>query len=522
MRADEVSGGAATGAGGPASPSFEDDLAAARSAHRAGRLQEARDLYERAIRARPRSGDANFGLGDLLARTGFVDEGVKRLARAIEIDPSRIEFRLAFADALFGAGRVDEAIKAAEAAKRIDPGSIIARCLIASCHERLNRMEDASREIDDALSIEPDAAQALVIRARIDRRQDKLDRSRSTLERMLADESISDRHRSKGEHEYGVTLDRLGEFDAAFDAFTRSGRAAKRHPGARSFDYRIVLRHIEHTRDRRDPDALARLTAEATPDGSADPIFIVGFPRSGTTLIERILGAAPDVITSDERPILKAVKYAAADQFEALDEGVVRLDRLDAGRVRDLRKVYFSEAERLVGPLEGRRLVDKLPMNIVELATINALFPRSPIIVVIRDPRDACLSAFMQDFRLNPTNHAFLEWDSTIEMYAATMKLYLEIRSDLTAPLREQRYEDLANSFESEARALYEFAGLPWGEHALRFHESAAESVVTTPSYDTVVKPVSAKSVRRWRHYAKRFKANAPALAPLLKAFGYE
>ena len=181
----------------------------------------------------------------------------------------------------------------------------------------------------------------------------------------------------------------------------------------------------------------------------------------------------------------------------------------------------MAVAAAVTGGLAGRRVVDKLPLNLVDAGLISLLFPDARIIVALRDPRDAVLSCFMQDFRLNDAMAAFLGRASTAGLYHAVMSLWLHYRTVLALPWMEYRYEDLVADFEGTVRDLLSFVGEPWDPVVLRYREAIPGRAISTPSYAAVTSPIHGQAVERWRRYADWLAPEAAVLAPYVAAFGY-
>jgi hypothetical protein len=254
--------------------------------------------------------------------------------------------------------------------------------------------------------------------------------------------------------------------------------------------------------------------------GSA-PVFFVGFPRSGTTLVERALAAHPEIVTTEERsPLTPAIRHLIGTGGSAAS-----LDGPpDIGaepRVSEARALFWQHAETVAGPLGGRLLVDKLPLNLVDLGYANLLFPEARVLVALRDPRDVCLSCFMQRFRLDDSMINFCSLEQTAETYAAVMGLWLAYRDSLSLAWREFRYEDLVEDFEAVVRGLLAFVGLDWHEAVAGYREQAARRPVATPSYRQVTREIYRESIGRWRAYGDVLAPVQPVLAPFVEAFGY-
>jgi hypothetical protein len=249
------------------------------------------------------------------------------------------------------------------------------------------------------------------------------------------------------------------------------------------------------------------------------PIFIVGFPRSGTTLLEQVLDAHPLLQSMDEQPfLLKAVT-------EVTDCGIrypAELGKLGAQALDDIRTRYWDRARKRGRLLAGRRLVDKNPLNLVLLPLIRRLFPNARIIVTIRHPCDTLLSCFLQHFRSPGLAVVCRDLTTLATAYSRAFGFWYSQWPLLRPFSYELRYEQLATDLPTEVRKLSAFLGLPWHDAMLAPGEHArAKGFINTPSYAQVTLPVSNRSVGRWKHYEQRFTEVSAILKPWIERWGY-
>jgi len=255
------------------------------------------------------------------------------------------------------------------------------------------------------------------------------------------------------------------------------------------------------------------------PGDDESPIFIMGFPRSGTTMLEQMLDAVPALRAMDEQPFLQSV-VERIGQFGLLYPR--DLHRLDAQQCAELRKVYWSLVRKTVKLEPGQRLVDKNPLNMLRLPLVNRLFPRSRIIFAMRHPCDVVLSNYMQSFGAP----AFMLLCSTLERlargYVNAMQGWLHHVAILEPALFPLRHEDLLNDFAGTAQRIGDFIGIADSAPMLRFHEHAKQKgYIATPSYAQVTEPVNRKGVDRWRRYRRHLEPILPALKPVLEHWHY-
>ena len=316
-------------------------------------------------------------------------------------------------------------------------------------------------------------------------------------------------------------LDKLGEYDAAFEAFEKAGMESAATREAMAIDRSVSFNLVDAYKAVATPELLSKWTRETVDDGLPRPFFLVGFPRSGTTLTEQIMAAHPDVVTADEKAILRATKSEMSTWFseENVPGMLAQLDRDDIGRIRS---TYWKHAESIMHmSLADKTFVDKLPLNIVDMPLINVVFPDARIIVALRDPRDVCLSCFMQRFGLNTAMINFLAWEQTAAYYAKVMDLWLHMRDIVTLDFIEVRYEDTVEEFENQARRLLDFLGVAWDDCVLDFHEKARKRFVSTPSFNAVSERIHRRAAGRWRNYKTQVQRISDTLTPFITAFGY-
>ena len=322
----------------------------------------------------------------------------------------------------------------------------------------------------------------------------------------------------------GHAYDRLGNHDAAFTAFAAAKEVTARGFGDDISDWkRHFIDHIAALRTWYRPEKAAGWRNPAFTEPRDNPIFFVGFPRSGTTLFEQMLDSHPRLATTGETQILGRLRMVAPSLLKREGEMAGFLDQLGDDEVVTLARWYMDEVARQVGP-DGRakRPVDKMPLNIVEIGFIRRVFPQAPVIVALRDPRDVILSCFMQNFQVNQAMAHFLTVEGTAKLYAAVMGLWLHYRTDPGLRFIEYRYEDLVANTRGVARRVFDFLGEPWDDRVLDYQRRASERYVATPSYADVATPIYDRSIGRWRNYARHLAPVLEILAPFVDVFGYE
>jgi len=258
--------------------------------------------------------------------------------------------------------------------------------------------------------------------------------------------------------------------------------------------------------------------SSAGAQGAETHVFLVGFPRSGTTLLEQVLAGHPGVVSLEEAPTLAEPYDALMTTPQAL-EHLAHLAPLeaDAWRAR-----YWDEVKRLGADVSGRLFLDKAPAGTLYLPLIAKLFPRAKVLFAVRDPRDVVLSCFRNSFQLNALTYAFTDLAQTAACYGACMAMAEVYRTALPLDLREVRHERLVEDFDAEVGEICDFLGIEATAGMADIAATAAGRTVRTPSARQVRAGLNRGGLARWRAYADELAPAMLALAPWVKRFGYE
>lgn len=441
--------------------------------------------------------------------------------RALSLDPGHLPAANNLAGLLQSLGRIDEAVATYRAASAINPNDPEIRINLARALEISGQLPEAADQVSALERAIPHDPRTRLLRARLAHRGGEADVAETCL-RPLLDTALPDDLACTVRKELALILDRRGDYAEAFHIASEGNRLRARQAKAQGLDGRGWIRRIVGYRGVFSPERLSQ-SASISVENREPPVFFVGFPRSGTTLMETILATHEGLVTSGEITPLDHVLSSLAPGGSS-DAVLEALAGLDEARIAELRGIFWTAAEALFpGRLNGRRLVDKAPFNLVELGLINLLFPNAPVIVAVRDPRDVCLSCFFQDFTLSDAVVNFLDISDAASAYAAVDALWRHYQECLTLPWMEYRYEDLVADPATQAAAVFQFLGLDWDPAQLvRRGQPGSGQFIATPSRDAVAQPITAAAVQRWRRYEQEL---APALAildPVIKRMGYD
>jgi tetratricopeptide (TPR) repeat protein len=419
--------------------------------------------------------------------------------------------------------QLDQARACFERAVAADPSSAHARLSLAAWYERERRLDDAWACVE---SCAPNP-QVSCVRALLLHRKGRNTEAETLLRDVIKANSPDPNVKFSSRHLLGVVLDALGQYGEAIRWLIEAKALARKMA-----DTEAMERDYDQA-DRRRRELLAALTAENVQhwreQGSVAPhspalALLGGHPRSGTTLLEQILGVHPEILAVDEsEAFAHEIWHPLAPMQTAQPLTPAALNSLAPSRRTELARRYLKSFLREVrGESSPRMWLDKNPSPTAALHLWLRVFPELKVIIALRDPRDVVISCFFQNLMLTPTNANFLSLDRTAKHYADLMDVWLRMRELGGFDWIETRYEDVVANLQDEGRRVTEFLGLSWHPEQATYHESASRKILFAPTYNDAAKPVHTRAVGRWQHYAEALAPLQQRLAPYCRAFGYE
>lgn len=542
------------------------------------RFDDAAAAYEHVVASAPDDFESWNNLGNARTAQGDAPGSVVALERAIALDPSAAPTRLNLAAALRaadrfrdsetvlrraatdfpddarplhelyvqlkGEGEHDAALPIIEEAVRRDPNNASLQLKLGVEYGLVRKTELAELAFRRAIAIDPalsDAYLGLCIQYEHTNRETELaplialgssngldngtmafmqamdHRRAKRFEEGLAilDQVPADMEPERTAHIRATLLDRLGRSDEAFAWFSATNNLHAEgltDPLPRATGLRDELRSDLHLLT---PDWVAGWSAANPEPVRPDPVFLVGFPRSGTTLLDTILMGHPDTVVLEEQPPLNHVDKAVGHLA-----GIAALGDADITR---LREQYYAEVAAIEPLPDTKLLVDKSPLFLHKVPLIQRLFPNARFILALRHPCDVLLSCYMSNFRLNSAMSNFLRLEDAAEFYDLTFQLWEKSTSLFPVKMHTIVYERLVDNVEAEVRPLFDFLGLSWNVAALD-HQRTAKSrgLITTASYSQVTEPIYKRAAGRWERYRSHLEPIFPVLEPWVEKFGYK
>jgi tetratricopeptide (TPR) repeat protein len=484
-----------------------------------GQREQAVTSYRQALTLNPRYLEALNNLGNVLSDLGERREAVAVFRGAIELDPARAESHCNLGNVLFEFRRFAEAVASFRRALALEPDYALAHLGLGAALRMQGHAPDAEESCQAVLAIDPASAAAISLLGELLADRGQFSKAEELFKRAIALDadfafayfsiatnrkmtredhawlqgtqallarSLPLRHEISLRYALGKYFDDVKQYDEAFSSYRQANELTRRY-GSR-YDRTGLSERVDRIIKGFDAAQIRRF--QASGNASERPVFIVGMPRSGTTLTEQILASHPAVFGAGELTFWQSALTAYESAEVAGGEGAT----LIPGMARD----YLKRLTALSADAE--RVVDKMPLNFMSVGLISAAFPQARIIHLKRHPIDTCLSIYFQYFsHLHPYANDF---DNLAHYYGEYVRMTDHWRAVLPATtLLEVPYEALIEDQEGWTRRMLEFIGLPWDAKCLDFHQT--DRVVITLSKWQVRQKIHATSAGRWRNYEK-------------------
>ena len=538
----------------PDEPAYWMNLGTARRG--TGHHEESLAAYARAAALGESSVDFYYQVGLTHMERSDLQSAMALLAKGLELAPEDMDIRLRYAECCYQATDHDDALEALEAwptaedtPARVAPAvgsllmnlgqpqraeatvrraladgqdNLVAKLTLVQLLERTNRIDEAAALLEELLAdprSERLGADLRIAKAIVAQRQSRHELALELLIQLMPDfKRAHERHRVL--YPMAVTLDALGRHDEAFAALIKAhasqvARVERVAPLAAARG----APQLKVTEFACDPEDVRHWDHSGAPSGANSPVFVVAFPRSGTTLLELTLDAHPLLQSMDEQPFIQnALEDMTAFGVTYPNE----LGRLSAQQLDEVRGNYWRRVAKKVHLPPDVRLVDKNPLNILRLPVMRRLFPNAPIILAIRHPCDVVLSCYMQQFSAPDWVMLCADLPALAAGFRKTFDYWYQLAAMLEPEILEVRYEQLVADFPAVVRGLADYLRLPWDRGMLAPAESAhAKRFISTPSYAQVVQPINSRAVGRWEKYRVYLEPVIPKLQPYLQRWNY-
>lgn len=481
-----------------------------------GKYQEALKLLERAVAIAPKDIGARNALGLCLQRLDRPAEALYHIDELLKQNADLSFAHVSKGNSLMALGSLGRARESHLRAFELEPRNFSATAALGSIASHRGQHSEAREWAARTLAIAPGFPDAVLALSAAELAAGNHAAAERRLRDVINDPRASSTDRARATGLLADVFDAAGRYDEAFQAYDAGNRV-----------WRLIYQRFESAHVQGYAHALTAAMDKVDPRGwnespdstsaAAGHVFLIGFPRTGTTLVEVVLEGNPQVVSLEEHELL-------AQGVLTFMREPVNFDALagaDASTLNALREIYWRSVRAAGVDVTGKVFVDKHPLNSLKLPLIARLFPQAKILFAVRDPRDVILSCFRRRFQMNPSMYEFLTLPGAAAFYAAVMQFAQTAKHNLNLAWHEIRYERLIADFEQEMRGICDYIGLEWQPSMGEFAQRVQTREHATPSTAQLAQGLVTSATAQWRHYKKQLAAALPTLQPWLERFGY-
>ncbi|MCK0103369.1 tetratricopeptide repeat-containing sulfotransferase family protein [Pseudohalocynthiibacter sp. F2068] len=483
-----------------------------------GDLGVAIDSYKQALKLKPRFAEAYYNMGKVLKEMGDLEAAIDSYKQALKIRPDYAEAHSNMGNALKDLGDPEAAIDSYKQALKVKPDLTEAYNNQCELFEKSNRLDEASQVIAEAKSIFSQMpGDLLFFEALIEFRSKDYEKCFQIIDSIEIDQ-IFDKRKPAFLKLKAQCFHERQDFKAAFSAFAQMNKLISESLDCKSQNPGVYFDKLADKVSQLKQSTTKPYVKNTFQATWPQPTFLVGFPRSGTTLLDTILRTHSKIDVVEEQPMVNKVKNHLNTASNIVDSENIKYDNVETAS-----RVYFEELEKHLSSKNRPCVIDKLPLNIIEIPLIHQVFPNAKYILALRHPLDSILSCWMQNFRLNPPMANMVELGRIVDFYCLAMSV-LEISEErYSLKVHRIRYEDLVNDLQLEVSNLLNFLDLDWEEGLTNYQTTALKRAqINTPSYAQVVQPLYKTASYRWKNYQEHLEKYFDKVEKWITKFGYD
>jgi tetratricopeptide (TPR) repeat protein len=483
-----------------------------------GKLEKAIAVYNQAIAIEPDYAEAFYNMGVILQEQGKLEEAIEAYTKALAIKPDHAEAYSNMGVTLQEQGKLEEAIEAYNKALAIKPNYADAWSNGAEALEKWNKLEQLDLWLERAFQIlEPVPSDINFMKSKLLWRNKDKQGAIKIISNIDFGAITSIRKRDYLNLK-AKCCEASKDYDLAFNCFKDMNEYATKSKDYLTLDPESYFQNIKDQLTILNSNSSKNLVGRVTEQTDVVPVFLVGFPRSGTTLLDTILRSHSSIDVVEEQPAVRsALEFIQKSGFSAIEQALPQEVLVGA------RKAYITELIKHTEYVDNKSiLIDKLPLNLLEIPLIRQLYPRAKFILALRHPLDTILSCWMQNFKLNPAMANMVDLARTVEFFCLSMETFKICKTKYNLNVHQIKYEDVLENFRGEISALLEFLDLGWEDQMENYQKTALNrGRINTPSYSQVVQPIYQDSKYRWLNYENHLKQYITQVQPWINEFGY-
>ena len=514
-------------------------------------FKKAKELFEEVISINPNLPAVYNTLGNIELNLGNTDVSVELFQKAIELNPS-------FSGALCNLGLAFKRLKNEKFAInnylksiKADPNNYIAYFNLGNLYKEKNDLDNAEKFLIKVIYLKPNMLEAynnlfelydksnqlnkfdkFISNAKsnlgeiplinyfsgiYEYRKKNYQKAIDVLEATKLENKDFNRNAIKSEI-LAQSYDGIGNYNTAYKYFLDSNNIFK-NVYENEIDKNYYVEHVKRRINFFSKKKFKIQKLNYIKKETSDPIFLIGFPRSGTTLLDSILRSHKSIDVLEEKPL---VENFIRDLEKKTNKDFSKLENINQNFFFKMRERYFEDRNKYIKFDKNKICIDKLPLNIVHVAEIFSFFPNSKFILALRNPYDVVLSCFMQYFGANSAMLNFTSLKDTAKLYDLVMSLWLVYSENFPINVHKIKYEETVQNFDQTVTKLLNFLELEWSENVKEFYKTAEKrGIINTPSYRQINQPLYKKSIGRWKNYKKEFSEVKHILDKWTRVFNY-
>ena len=482
-------------------------------------IEKSKICFEKAIQIDSNYVLAHNNLGLVFNQLGETQEAIRCFKKAIQIDYNYADAHNNLGLVFYKLYDIKEAIRCFKKAIQIDPKNHKSHHKLMEIYEKIHFDKELKLAILNAKNLIKNDPGIILFEGIFFYKKEKFKEAINNLE------SISFPEKEKSYENFRVVTlakcyDQIGDIDKAFDYFEKGNQLSMQSKRYMKVDKNKFLKKIITRRNYFKKSKVKKWSIINLSSIKKEPVFLFGFPRSGTTLLDTILMSHPQIEVIEEKPAIEKLVHSLN---ELTKNNLSDLKKIENNQIQKIRKIYFDSIESEIKNRNDSKLyIDKLPLNIIYVGEISRIFPNAKFIISLRHPCDCVLSCFMQNFFLNDAMSNFLNLDDSAYLYDAVMGLWTQYKTVLPINYKEIKYENLIQNFEITIKSVLDFLELSWHDSLFEYYKTAKQrEIIATASYHQVIKPIYSHASGRWTRYKKQISNIYPILEPWIKTFNY-